>query len=58
MRQTVYLNMKSNWGTETVDQFTKEEGQTFREFTKYVNEMVNEYHIAGMSVYKSQRACK
>jgi benzoyl-CoA reductase/2-hydroxyglutaryl-CoA dehydratase subunit BcrC/BadD/HgdB len=57
---TVYLNMKTNNQTETVDQFTRGEDapQDPRKFRKYVNEMVREYHMSGMPVYKSSRACK
>jgi len=53
---TVYLNMKTSQGVETVDEFTKEENQTSKEFRLYVNQMCKEYHIAGMGVYKSQRS--
>ena len=57
--KTIFLNWKyETWETETVDEFTQEKGQTLRELMKYVNEMVKEYHLAGMSVYKSQRECK
>lgn len=51
----VYLNMKTNFGTETVDEFEREEGQTPKEFRQYVNQMVKEYHLSGMNVYKSSR---
>ena len=56
--KTIYLNLRTNQGVETVDEFTREEGQSPKEFKKYVNEMVREYHLAGMDVYKSQRATK
>lgn len=54
---TTYLNLKTSEGVETVDQFTKGEDapKNYREFRRYVNEMLKEYHIAGMNVYKSQR---
>lgn len=52
----IFLNMRTAQGVETVDEFTREENQTPREFNKYVNAMVKEYHIAGMNVYKSSRA--
>lgn len=54
--KTIFLNIKTNLGTETVDEFTIEEGQTLKDFKKYVNEMVNEYQTAGISVYKSSRS--
>ncbi len=53
--ETVYLNMKYNNSVETVDEFTREQKQNPVEFIKYVSSMVKEYHIAGMSVYKSKR---
>lgn len=56
--KTIYINMRSNYGIETVDQFEQEENQTLREFRKYVNEMVKEYRLSGMNVYKSQRKAK
>lgn len=51
----IYLNMKGSYGIETVDEFTREDNQSPKEFRKYVNEMVREYQLAGMDVYKSSR---
>jgi len=51
----IYLNMKSSQGVETVDEFSREVGQSPIEFRKYVSEMMREYQIAGMNVYKSSR---
>jgi hypothetical protein len=55
---TIYLNLKTNLGTETVDEFSRETSQSPKDFRKYVNDMVNEYRLAGMSVYKSSRSTK
>jgi len=52
-----FLNMKSSQGRETVDEFEKQEGQHVREYLAYVREMVKEYQIAGMDVYRSSRCC-
>ena len=52
-----FLNMKSSQGCETVDEFEKQEGQSVREYLAYVREMVKEYQIAGMDVYRSSRCC-
>jgi len=52
---TIFLNMRTSQGVETVDEFTREENQTPKEFRLYVNQMVKEYQIAGMNVYKSSR---
>lgn len=56
--KTVYLNMKTKQGVETVDEFTREQNQTPIEFRKYVSKMITEYRIAGMQVYSSQRCTK
>lgn len=53
---TIYLNMKTSQGVETVDEFTKEDNQTYKEFRVYVNQIVKEYQLGGMSIYKSQRS--
>lgn len=53
----VFLNWKGPQGRETVDEFTPEPDQTSKEFRRYVREMVGEYHLAGMAVYQSSRAC-
>lgn len=55
--KTVYLNLKTSRGRETVDEFTRDENQTPKEFRSYVNQMIREYHIAGIPVYKSSRCC-
>jgi len=56
--ETIYLNMRTSQGVETIDEFTREEGQSPKEFRKYVNEMIREYNIAGMNAYKSSRSTK
>lgn len=54
----VYLNLRTSQGVETVDEFIREKGQSLIEFRKYVTQMVKEYHIAGMNVYRSSRCTK
>lgn len=56
--ETIYLNMKTSQGVETVDEFTQETNQYWKDFRKYVHKMVNEYHISGMNVYISTRCTK
>lgn len=60
MSNTIYLNMRTSYGIETVDSFTRGEDspQNPREFRKYVNQMVAEYHLSGQNVYKSSRPTK
>ena len=54
----VFLNWNGPSGLETVDEFENEHGQSPREFRGYVKKMISEYLLAGMSVYRSPRACK
>jgi len=54
----IYLNLKTNYGTETVDQVNREDFNSFKEYKAELNRLIYEYHICGMPVYKSQRACK
>lgn len=56
--KTIYLNWKGPQGTETVDEFTPEAGQHWKEFRAYVRKMIAEYHLAGIAVYRSSRCCK
>lgn len=53
----VYLNWKGPQGRETVDEFEQEKGQSRRDFLTYVRNMVREYHLGGMGVYRSSRPC-
>lgn len=55
---TIYLNTKQYGQTETVDEFTRGQGQNPKDFRKYVNEMVSNYRQNGMNVYKSSRCTK
>ena len=55
---TIYLNMRTAQGVETVDEFTREIGQSPIDFRKYVNQMAQQYRISGMPVYKSGRCTR
>lgn len=50
-----YLNMRSVYGVETVDQISSEDWPNQKEFIKELRSMVSNYHLAGMNVYVSQR---
>jgi len=56
-KKVIYLNMRSVYGVETVDSFTRGEDSpdSPKEFRRYVNSMVSEYHATGQNVYKSSR---
>ena len=58
---TLYLNWRGPNGLETVDEFTRGSDNApagIREFFKYVGNMIEEYNLAGMYVYRSKRPCK
>jgi hypothetical protein len=53
-----YFNLKTSFGTETVDQLSQSDFNTYREFRKELKRLLSEYHISGMNVYISQKPCK
>jgi hypothetical protein len=53
-----YLNLKTNYGTETVDQLDSKDFDSFKHFKAEIKRLLNEYHISGMQVYSSQRKAK
>ena len=50
-----YFNMKSNYGVETVDQLDSKDFNTYKEFREELIRLREEYRLAGMDVYTSQR---
>lgn len=53
-----YINIKTNYGTETIDEINKEQFKTRRDYIKEYKRLLYEYRLSGQSVYLSQRACK
>jgi len=53
-----YLNIKSHYGTETVDQLDPRDFTSFKEFRQELRRLLNEYHLSGMNVYISSRPDK
>jgi hypothetical protein len=53
-----YLNLKTNYGIETVDQLDSKDFNSLKEFKAELKRLLNEYHISGMQVYLSQRKAK
>lgn len=47
--------MKSVYGTETVDELSREDFATFKEFRRELLYLLKNYRMAGMEVYSSQR---
>jgi hypothetical protein len=58
--QTIYLNIKTSQGVETVDEFTRGEDapKNPKEFKAYIKSMISEYQLTGQNVYKSTRSTK
>ena len=53
-----YLNLKTNYGVETVDQIDRNDFKTYKEYIKEMKRIKSEYRLAGMNVYTSQRCDK
>lgn len=53
-----YINIKTVYGVETVDQLDPKDFKTWSEFRAELKRLVVEYHIAGMNVYVSSRPDK
>ena len=54
----VYLNMRSQYGVETVDELNRKDFNTYKAYRAEVKRLVAEYRMSGMNVYTSQRCCK
>ena len=53
-----YFNLITPKGKETVDQISRDEYGTFKEYKTELRRLLYEYRLAGMNVYTSQKACK
>lgn len=51
-----YFNIKTNYGVETVDEINPKDFKTYKDFRLELRRLKNEYKMAGMDVYISQRA--
>jgi len=49
--KTIYLNMRTSSGVETVDEFSPEQGQNPKDFKKYVCKMVGLINYILQPVY-------
>lgn len=54
--KTIYFNIRTNQGVETVDEFTQGINQPIKDFRRYVSNMHIEYHLSGQNVYLSSRS--
>lgn len=55
---TKYINMRSQYGVETVDELDSGDFESYKAFRIELRRLISEYRLAGMDVYSSQRACK
>jgi len=55
---TKYLNLKTPYGVETVDQLDRADFNSHKEYRAELIRLRREYHIAGMGVYASSRATR
>jgi hypothetical protein len=53
-----YFNIKTIYGVETLDQLNRKNFQTYSEYIIELKRLKNEYRLAGMDIYLSQRATK
>jgi len=53
-----YLNMKTAYGVETVDEINSEDFNTLQEYITERRLLMHEYRLAGMNVYRSSRCTK
>ena len=56
--ETKYINIKTNYGIETIEEIRQQEFKTRKDYVKEYKRLLYEYRLNGQSVYLSQRACK
>lgn len=54
----IYYNMKTSQGVETVDELSAKDFKSYKEFRAEKLRLRDEYRLAGMAVYFSQRSTK
>jgi len=53
-----YLNLRTVYGVETVDELNTEDFKTLSDFNRELKRLKSEYRLNNMNVYSSQRATK
>lgn len=53
-----YFNLKTQYGVETIDEINRNDFSSYKEYINELRRLKREYHLSGMNVYISQRACK
>lgn len=54
----IYINIKSAYGIETVDELQLSDFESRKELNKEAWRLVNEYRFSGTAVYTSRRCAK
>lgn len=58
MSKRIFFNLRTNRGVETVDWLSRNDFNSLAEYKQEIKRLRNEYHIAGMQVYLSNKATK
>jgi hypothetical protein len=53
-----YFNIKTSYGVETIDQLDAKDFNSYKDYIAELRRLKNEYKLAGMNVYLSQKATK
>jgi hypothetical protein len=56
--ETKYINIKTDYATETLDEIRREEFKTNRDYIKEYKRLLNEYRLNGLNAWLSIRPCK
>ena len=51
-----YLNVKTSYGIETVDQLDRKDFILYKDYCNELRRLKNEYRLCGLNVYRSQRS--
>lgn len=55
---TKYINVRTNYGVETIDNVERDNFNTFSAYKKEVRRLIKEYQLSGVNAYPSQREAK
>ena len=55
---TKYFNLRTSYGVETVDELSRSDFATLKEYRTELRRLASEYRLAGMGVYISARSTK
>lgn len=53
-----YFNIKTSYGVETVDELNSNDFNSYKEFKREKERLLQEYHFCNMAVYTSQKCTK